>query len=87
MRMIKYLRQEAGMGQGELAILIGTTQPAVADWENGKRAMKRERIKVAAAHLRRRTGWPIAVDELELDVITYLARRITASKPWGPQRS
>lgn len=86
MRMIKYLRQEAGIGQAELAALIGTTQPAIADWEAGKRNMRRDRMKVAVAHLRRRTRWPITVDELELDLETYLARRITAGKPWGSQR-
>ena len=86
MRMIKYLRQEAGIGQAELAALIGTTQPAVADWENGKRTMKRDRMKVAVAHLRRRTGWPITVDELELDLVTYFARRLSGGRPYGPQR-
>jgi len=54
MRVIKYLRLEAGLAQGELAAAIGTTQPALSAWENGKGTMPEARQKAALAHLMQR---------------------------------
>lgn len=51
MKLIKYLRLEAGIGQGELARLMGTTQPALSAWENGKGTMPEERRRTALKEL------------------------------------
>lgn len=83
MRTMRFLREMAGMTQTELAGLIGTVQPVIADWEAGRRSLRRDRAKAAAALLRRRSRFPVRSDELELDTEVYLARLISSGKPWG----
>lgn len=53
MKLVKYLRLEAGIGQGELARVMGTTQPALSAWENGKGTMPEARRKSAFKALRK----------------------------------
>jgi transcriptional regulator with XRE-family HTH domain len=54
MKVVKYLRQEAGLSQRELAEYLGTAQPRIADWENGKTTMPLARRRDAAQLLRLR---------------------------------
>lgn len=56
MKTIKYLRMTARISQARLAELMGTTQPRVADWENGKTGMQEARQRLALAALRDRVG-------------------------------
>ena len=51
-RLIKKLRSKLGISQGELALLVGVSAPAVAFWEQGK-ARPREQTKAALVALRK----------------------------------
>lgn len=52
MRVIKYLRQEAGFTGSAMARAMGTTQPAFSAWENGKGTMPEHRREIALELLR-----------------------------------
>lgn len=56
MKTIKYLRMAAKLRQSALAELMGTTQPALSAWENGRGTMPEARRRVALAALQERLG-------------------------------
>ena len=56
MKTIKYLRMTAGQSQRELAARMGTTQPALSAWENGRGTMPEARRGLALESLRRGLG-------------------------------
>ena len=45
MNIVKQLRENRGMQQKELALVIGVSQPTVSEWEHGKKDPSGERLK------------------------------------------
>lgn len=45
MNIVKELRKRAGLGQKEVAAMIGVAQPTVSDWENQKKDPSGERLE------------------------------------------
>ena len=44
MNIIRELRKKAGIGQKELASIIGVSIPTVSDWETGKKQPSKDRL-------------------------------------------
>ncbi len=79
MKVVRFMRETAGMSQTELAVLMGTTQPRVADWEAGRARMNDARQKVALAHLRRRLpDWRLKLADLDRDLVDFMRARFGA---------
>lgn len=45
MNIVKELRKRAGLGQKEVAAMIGVAQPTVSEWENQKKDPSGERLQ------------------------------------------
>lgn len=45
MNIVKELRKRAGLGQKEVAAMIGVAQPTVSEWENQKKDPSGERLE------------------------------------------
>lgn len=50
MNIIRELRKKAGIGQKELADIIGVSIPTVSDWETGKKQPSKERLRKLAEY-------------------------------------
>ena len=48
MNIVKELRKKAGLGQKEVAAMIGVAQPTVSEWENQKKDPSGERLQKLA---------------------------------------
>ena len=50
MNIIRELRKKAGIGQKELADIVGVSIPTVSDWETGKKQPSKERLRKLAEY-------------------------------------
>ena len=50
MNIIRELRKKSGIGQKELADIIGVSIPTVSDWETGKKQPSKERLHKLAEY-------------------------------------
>lgn len=62
---LKYIRQEKQMSQKKLADLVGVSQTAVYQWENGNRCPKIEQIRQLAAAL------DVSIGDLQADWTSF----------------
>jgi transcriptional regulator with XRE-family HTH domain len=85
---LKKALKDADMTQGNIASLIGTSQPAVSQWLTGKKEPTPENLADIARHLRVRTEWltsgipPMKVTDPESDRAEYFS-----DAGWGFRRA
>lgn len=65
MNIIRELRKKAGIGQKELADIIGVSIPTVSDWETGKKQPSKDRLHKLAAFF-------------EVDELVILGKRVVS---------
>lgn len=54
---LKILRKEAGLTASQLGEKLGTSQPAITQWETGKRTPRIEAIEAYSRHFSVSTDW------------------------------